>query len=392
MNELAERKVPSFPQRRPSPLEPPPIYRTLRGEAPVSQVSIPSGGRAWVITRHEDYRRVLADPRLSSNRDAPGFPILDAGVRDDQADLVGGDGARRPLKGANPSSIIGMDDPEHGAARGAVAGEFASRRIRALRPRIQQIVDQCVDDLLSQPQPADLVATLALPVPTLTVCELLGVPYQDHAFFQEGTARITDHASTSGRRRAASYELRSYLDAIVTTKVAEPGDDLISRQITGKGGSYTEEDHKALVALAFLLLLSGYETTASMISLSAVVLLSHPSQLDAIRNDPAKTPGAVEELLRYISVTDAAPARIATEDIEISGCTIRAGEGVVPLGLAANRDPETFENPDGFDIYREARHHVAFGYGRHLCLRAPACSRLTRRCPVCGEGVDSRGL
>jgi cytochrome P450 len=221
--------------------------------------------------------------------------------------------------------------------------------------------------MLAGPRQADLVEAFSLPVPSLVICELLGVPYGDHDFFQQCTSRMLSRTAGPQERNDAFRNFRSYLDELVTKKEADPGEDLLGRQVS-KQREDGAVDHKALVSLAFLLLLAGHETTANMISLGTMALLENPDQLDAIRKDPGKTLGAVEELLRYFTIADTATARLATEDVEIGGTLIRAGEGILALGYSANRDPEAFDRPDELDLDRGARHHVAFGFGAHQCL------------------------
>jgi cytochrome P450 len=263
--------------------------------------------------------------------------------------------------------MITMDAPEHGPARKAVLGEFTVRRMEALRPRIQEIVDERIDALLAGPKPGDLVETLSLPVPSLVICELLGVPYADHDFFQIHTAELLKRATQPEQRRAAVETVRVYMSDLIAEKEKNPPDDLLGRQIVKlrEEGTYRRP---ALAALGFLLLVAGHETTANMISLGTVGLLRNPDQLALVKNDPAKTLDAVEELLRYFTIVDAATARLCVEDVEVGGQLIRAGDGVLALGYAANRDPGAFADPDELDIERGARHHVAFGFGPHQCL------------------------
>ncbi len=260
-----------------------------------------------------------------------------------------------------------MDPPEHGPARRAVVGEFTVRRMQALRPRIQEIVDDHIDAMLAGPRPTDLVQALALPVPSLVICELLGVPYADHDFFQSRSKLLLDRTTSADARQAGIDELQSYLDDLVTAKEHEPTDDLLGRQVL-KQREAGVEDHDSLVWLAFLLLIAGHETTANMISLGTLALLSNPEQLAAITTDPARTPDAVEELLRYFAIADSVTSRVALADVEVGGTHIQAGEGVIALGNAANHDPEVFDDPDTLDVQRGARHHVAFGFGAHQCL------------------------
>ncbi|PKV91920.1 cytochrome P450 [Amycolatopsis echigonensis] len=343
----------AFPMKRTCPFAPPPGYDRFR-DARAHYVELEhSGQRAWVLNRHEDLRAMLNDPRFSSNRFNPGFPIL---FKDGQQ--------RRPK--LRPS-LIAMDAPEHGPARRSVVGEFTVKRMKALQPRIQEIVDQHIDAMLAGDQPADLVSALSLPVPSLVICEQLGVPYSDHDFFQKHSSQILNRESSVEERGHAVEELQNYLSKLVSFKETEPADDLLSRQIAKKReeGAY---DHDDLVSLAFLLLIAGHETTANMISLGTVALLENPDALAAIKEDPGKTLDAVEELLRYFTIAELATTRVALEDVDIAGVTIKAGEGVLGLSYAANFDPEVFPEPERLDITRGGRHHVAFGFGAHQCL------------------------
>jgi cytochrome P450 len=345
----------TFPTQRTCPFSPPERYREMREREPISRVRLPTGQEVWALTRYEDIRTMLSDPRFSSDRLDPGFPKL----------------RELPTNAENDQrfrkSLITMDPPEHGPARRAVVGEFTVRRMERLRPRIQQIVDEHLDAMLGGPKPADLVRALSLPVPSLVICELLGVPYADHDFFQTRSGTLLRATSTMEQVRAASDELRGYLDELVRAKEADPGDDLLGRQIVKQRETGTE-DHGGLVALAFLLLVAGHETTANMISLSTVALLEHPDQLAALRADPTKTPSAVEEMLRVFTIAEFAASRVATDDVEIGGVLIRKGEGVLALANAANHDDTQFADPDSVDVDRGARHHIAFGYGAHQCL------------------------
>ncbi|MGH3499473.1 MAG: cytochrome P450, partial [Nocardioidaceae bacterium] len=208
----------------------------------------------------------------------------------------------------------------------------------------------------------DLVQALSLPVPSMVVCELLGVPYADHDFFQSRSARSLSQTTPPEDRRRAVTELFDYLDRLVAAKSDEPADDLLSRQLARSG------DFGEVTSLAFLLLVAGHETTANMISLGTMTFLERPDDLRAIRDDPARTPAAVEELLRYFTIAEFATSRVAVADVELGGVLIRAGDGVVTLANTADRDPDVFDKPDELDIERGARNHLAFGFGAHQCL------------------------
>ncbi|MPY51434.1 cytochrome P450 [Streptomyces acidicola] len=344
--------APAFPVPRTCPYRLPDEYVGLRESEPVSKVTLPTGREAWILTRYEDVRAALNDPRLSSDRGDPDYPMLVEIAKSDKDSNL---------------SIAGMDAPEHTRARGAVVGEFTVRRMEAMRPRIQAIVDQCVDAMLAGPKPADLVRAVSFPVPSLVICELLGVPYTDHAFFEDRTSTMLSMTLPPLTRQRAFKELQAYLDELVTSKEKDPTDDLLGRQIV-KARKKDAYDRDALADLAFLLLTAGHDTTGNMISLGTLALLERPELRARLLDDPAGTPDVVEELLRYFTITDIITARVAKEDVEIGGRTIRAGEGVFALGGAANRDPAAFANPEEIDVERGARQHLAFGYGPHQCL------------------------
>ncbi len=321
---------------------------------PMARVTLPGGQEVWAASRHADVRAVLTDPRFSADRANPNFPNP-TGRR------VRQDARFKP-------SLITMDPPEHGPARRAVLGEFTVRRLAALRPRIQEIVDTYLDEMLAaESRSADLVAAFAQPVPSLVICEQLGVPYEDHEFFQSRSKKLLSRTTPPEEIRAAADDLRAYMDKLVSAKEPAPTDDLIGRQISKHRAEGTYA-HDALVSLAVLLLIAGHETTANMISLGTVALLQAPEQLAALRADPGKTPDAVEELLRQFTIAEFVTSRVATEDTVVGGVTVKAGEGVLTLGNAANHDPDVFADPERLDIDRRARNHIAFGFGAHQCL------------------------
>jgi cytochrome P450 len=381
-----QHEITEFPVQRSCPHAPPTVYQELRATAPATRVRLPGGVLAWAVTGHEDVRALLTDPRFSSDRRDPGFP----GFIEGQAQL-----ARM-----QNFSLISMDAPEHGQARRAVISEFTVRRARTMRPRIQQIVEDLLDELLAGDKPADLVARFALPIPSLVICELLGVPYADHEFFQKHGAALLNRTTTMDQRITARTELKAYLLELITAKEREPADDLLSRQIERARAEGAELDRDDLASLAFLLLVAGHETTANMISLGTLTLLENPAAFAALRDDPERTPAAVEELLRLFTIAEFATSRVATEDLDFAGVRVRAGEGVLGLSHAANHDPAVFAKPDELDIDRGARNHVAFGFGPHQCLgqnlaRAElqiVFDTLGRRVPTLALAVDAAEL
>ncbi|MBI1757950.1 MAG: cytochrome P450 [Actinobacteria bacterium] len=355
VSSAAGAEPPAFPMPRTCPFDPPAEYAALRIERPVTQVRLPTGQLAWLVTRYEDVRRLLTDPRVSSDREHPNLPLTEPVTPE----------SRRRIAAVG-RSLIGLDPPEHAPRRRMLVTEFTVRRIQALRPHIQQVVDGCIDELLAGPRPADLVAALSLPVPSMVICELLGVPYSDREFFERCSTAQLRRSIPAEERQRTTGELRAYLDRLVTAKEAAPGEDLLGRLIVHNRETPVF-DHELLVGLAMLLLVAGHESTANMISLGVVGLLEHPEQLAQITADPAAVDMAVEELLRYFCIVDAQP-RVAAADIEIGGVTIPAGDGLLIAFAAANRDEEAFPAASTMDLGRGARNHVAFGYGIHQCL------------------------
>ncbi|MGW2220643.1 cytochrome P450 [Nonomuraea sp. NPDC001684] len=345
----------TFPMPRATgrPFDPAPELTRRSAEAPVSRVRLWDGTTPWLVTRYDDVRAVLADPRVGVDVAEPGFPHTNAVSK---------------ARDARMKTLMQMDAPEHTRQRRLMTADFTIRKMEALRPRIQQIVDDLIDDLLAGPNPADLVRAVALPVPSLVICELLGVPYADRAFFQRAAAELVMDEGDPARALAAAEELNGYLEALVVAKSDDPGDDVLSRLAVEqyRTGAMTLTE---ISTMGQLLLVAGHDTTANMIALGTAALLAHPDQLAAVRDgDPALVANAVEELLRYLSITHTEARRVAREDLQVGGTTIRAGEGIVVVKSTANRDPAAFPDPGVLDVRRAVRHHVAFGFGAHQCL------------------------
>ncbi|MFD1832253.1 cytochrome P450 [Streptomyces desertarenae] len=341
-----------MPRARGCPFDPPPELRDLQRETPLTRVRLWDGSTPWLVTRYADQRAVLADRRVSADMTHPAYP-------------------RQAPAGEGSLSFIGMDDPEHARLRRMVGAAFAVKRVEAMRPMVQRIVDDAVDALLGGPNPVDFVEAFALPVPSLVICELLGVPYADHAFFQDNSRTIINRDTTPAQRDEAFGRLAGYLGGLVAAKLEDPGDDLLSGLARRVGAG--ELTARQATETAVLLLVAGHETTANMIALSTLLLLRHPGQLALLRDadDPAVATRAVEEMLRYLTITHGGRRRVALEDMEVAGRKVRAGEGLVLPNEIANRDPDVFPDPDRLDITREARHHIAFGFGVHQCLGQP---------------------
>ncbi|EFL26534.1 cytochrome P450-SU2 [Streptomyces himastatinicus ATCC 53653] len=354
----SDEPIPAYPMPRASgcPFDPPPAAQALHDELPVAKVRMWDGSTPWLVTRYGDGRALLADPRVSSQSTLPGFPHPNAGFRENAE-------RRR--------SFIAMDDPEHARIRRMVTAPFAIKRVEALRPSIQKITDELIDGMLAGPNSADLVSALALPLPSLVICTLLGVPYEDHEFFQEKSSLMINRYSSAEDMIGASDALTDYLDELIGVKLAEPADDMLSELATRVGSG--ELTRREAASMGVLLLIAGHETTANMIALGTVALLENPDQLAVLRetDDPKVVAKAVEELLRYLTIVHNGRGRVALEDIEVGDATIRAGDGIIIYTGTGNRDPELFPEPDRLDIGRDARRHMAFGFGVHQCLGQP---------------------
>ncbi|MGW4492363.1 cytochrome P450 [Streptomyces sp. NPDC004376] len=345
----ASVKIPELPMPRECPFSPPPQYREITAEQPVVQIRTPRGDMAWLVTRHEDVRAVLTDRRFSSDPRTLGFPTYLTG------DLP-----------PAPGFFLVQDEPDHGRLRRTVTREFLISHMEALRPRMQEILDGLIDDMLRAGTSADLVQDVAYPMASTVIFDLLGVPYEDSQFVRTNTDTALDRSSTPEEAMAASAKLVQYFDQLVTAKKQEPSDDMVGRLVAS--AEQNDLTHEELVGLAALMLVSGYDTMAQMIGLGTLALLEHPGQLDELKADESLLPGAVEELMRYLTVNHSGLPRAALEDVTVGGQLIRANEGVLVMLNAANRDDAVFEDPDTLNIRRESGGHVAFGYGFHKCI------------------------
>ncbi|MEU9300920.1 cytochrome P450 [Streptomyces sp. NPDC048269] len=340
----------AFPQDRTCPYHPPAAYEPLRESRPLSRVTLFDGRSVWVVTGHAEARALLADGRLSADRRNAAFPA-----------------PTRRFKGLQirRAALLGVDDPEHNTQRRMLIPGFTLKRTAALRPGIQQTVDRLIDEMVAGGTQAELVGAFALPVPSMVICALLGVPYEDHEFF-EGQSRRLLRGPEPADVEDARRRLDDYLVGLIEHKRREPGDGLLDELIAQRLET-GEVDVEELVALAVILLVAGHETTANMISLGTFTLLRHPEQLAELRADPTLISSAVEELMRFLSIADGM-LRVATEDINVGGVTVRADDGVVFSTSVINRDDSVFEEPDALDWHRPTRHHLAFGFGIHQCL------------------------
>ncbi|MGR4884985.1 cytochrome P450 [Streptomyces sp. LARHCF249] len=334
-----------FPTERTCPFSPPPKLTELRDEHPVSRLAYPDGTTGWLVTGYAAARAVLNDPRFSS--------------RGEHRRMAVGEGAPGPTR---PGVFIFMDPPEHTRFRKLFTGEFTVRRTKNLESKVERITADRIAAMREMGPPLDLVREFALPIPSLVICELLGVPYEDHAFFQKHSETMLDYDRSMEEVVEAFQLMAEFLTGLIRRKRDRPQDDLLSRVAAS---DLTDEE---AAGSAMLVLTAGHETTAKMLGLGTYLLLSRPEQLALLRKDPALINGAVEEMLRYLSIVQFGIIRGATQDVELEGRQIRAGEVVTVALSAANRDAAAFQDPDALDLTRNAGRHLAFGYGVHQCV------------------------
>lgn len=348
----AEDALPyGMPYRRETRYDPPAGLMDLQDE-PIRPIRYyPDGAEGWLVTGHAEGRKVLADPRFATGERFTHSPTELPHVFVSITEQV------------PPGFFLFYDPPEHTRLRRKVTGVFTVKRMKDLEPRIEAIVDDRIAAMRADGNEADLVRDFALPVPSLVICEMLGVPYEDRDAFQENSATMLDLSLTVEDRNKAMGAIFAYLMQLVPAKRAAPGDDMLSALAAD------EELHEAEAAgIALILLVAGHETTANMLALGTFALLEHPDQLARFRAGPETATQAVEELLRYLTVAHNGIMRIAKEDAEIDGQLIKAGQHVTVALQAANRDPRKYERPGELDLDRDAQGHLAFGHGVHQCV------------------------
>jgi cytochrome P450 len=343
-------------QMRRDAFDPVPELAEIRDSVGVQTVVNAFGLPAYLVTRHDDVKAMLSDHERFSNVRPPGFVAVPGGPDEDEQ-------AR-----SRAGNLLALDPPEHQRLRRMLTGEFTARRMKLLQPHIADIVNAQLDAMAAAGPPVDLVANFALPIPSLVICELLGVPYADREDFQRRSGRQLDLSIPIPERLALVRAGRDYMTGLVADARRSPGDDLLGMLVREHGTELTDDE---LVGIASLLLIAGHETTSNMLGLGTLALLRHPEQLAAVRDDPDAVGPAVEELLRWLSIVHTTIPRFTTTDVEVAGVRIPAGRLVFASLPAANRDPVLLDDPDRLDIGRGAMGHVAFGHGVHHCLGAP---------------------
>jgi cytochrome P450 len=340
------------------PFDPPVALERMREQAPVSQVTMLNGATVWMVTGYQEARMVLSDPRFSADLVRSGG-VLMVDIPDEVREKLLDERSRA-------GSFVSMDPPEHTRYRRLLSGQFTVRRMRQLEPRISEIVTEHIDAMIAGGTSADLVTAFALPVPSLVICELLGVPYAERAEFQARTATMLNLDTPFEELLRVREEMREFMLRLITQKREQPTDDMLSGLIHGDADPALTDDE--LVGIANLLLIAGHETTANMFGLGIFALLEHPEQLDALHEDPTLIDGAVEELLRYLSIVHFGLVRVTIEPVELDGQQIPANSMLVVSLPQTNRDPEHWTEPGTLAIARERSPHLAFGHGVHQCL------------------------
>ncbi|GAA1109370.1 cytochrome P450 [Nocardioides dubius] len=352
--EAIDTEFPWFPR---PPIDLPEAYRWLQTNEPVRRVDLMGGQPGWLVTRYDDVRAVLADRRVSADSQHPGFPRFGA-----------------PMEDPSQRMFLRMDAPQHTVFRKLLVRNFSRREAAALEPRLEALVDEAIDQMLAAPdRQADFLSAIALRVPSTVLSWILGVHAEDREFFNAAADRAlgaTDLTNPDALADAivAIGELREYIAGIARERAAQddPGDDIIGQLVAAaKAGTITMAD---VENSGILFVIAGHDTTTSMAALGLHTLLGDRAQWEQVVADPSLVPGAVEELLRYLTVVHLVVLRVASEDVEVGGVTIPAGEAIIPLNFAANRDATRFADPDVFDIHRSENDHLAFGHGAHLCI------------------------
>jgi cytochrome P450 len=336
------------------------LHRRLRAEGPVQPVMLPRGLKVWIVTRYAEVRAALADPRL--HKDSRKIDDLFERHSTNREQFVGGGEALI-------AHMLNSDPPDHERLRRLVNKAFTARRIEQLRPRIEEITAGLLADI-GPSADVDLLDVFAFPLPITVISELLGIPTKDRDAFRTWSNILISGSAEPGAAQKAAIEMSQYLSDLIVTKRTAPGDDMMSALVAAHDDDDRLSDHE-LIAMAFLLMVAGHETTVNLIANGVLALIANPEQMAALRADRSLLPGAIEEFLRFESPVKNATLRYTVESTEIGGVPVPAGEFVVLSLGSANRDPDRFADPDRLEISRDTSGHMAFGHGIHYCLGAP---------------------
>ncbi|WP_204359002.1 cytochrome P450 [Streptosporangium sp. 'caverna'] len=353
---MSESGTQEYPFRNPTALEPPEEWAALRQGCPVAPIRLASGDEALLLTRYEDVKQVLSDPRFTRQLDAEGAARV-------TANESGG------VFGSRRSSMASGSGEGHQQWRRLVGRAFTAKRVLAMQPRIEAMAEQLVEEMLERGSPADLVRGLGFPLPVWVICDLLGVPDADRdrfAYWSDTMLSMTKFSQA--QIDAAQAEFAEYFVAHIAARRADPGEDLLSELITIVDAADGRLTESVVLGTGQGLLVAGHETTANMIGKMAAMLLADRSRWDRLRADPTLVRPAVEEVLRFDANPGFGIPRYLTEDVEVAGRTLPRGTTVVCSMAAANRDESAFEHADAMDLHRTPNAHLAFGVGPHSCL------------------------
>ena len=357
---MTAESIPEFPFARDNALEPPAELAELRLQCPVVRVRLPSGDEAQLVTRYDEARTVLSDPRFG--RPGPGSARLSTNA----------DGGMftRPQQGAE----FAGDGPGHLRWRRLLGRSFTVRRMEVWRPKIQRMTDELVDAMLAKGSPANVRDQLGLPLPVRAICALVGAPSEDQDKFAHWSSvllTVTRYSQQDVEK--ARMEFGAYVSDLVDQKRADPGDDLLSELIAVVDAEDGRLSQIELIVTVMALLQAGHETTANMIGIMTAMLLSDRARFEAVIADPELVTATVEEVLRFdTALSPIGVPRVVSQDVELGGVTVPAGTTLIPNKPFANRDPRKFADPDRFDPHRSNNsEHLTFGAGPHFCLGQP---------------------
>ncbi|MFI7385087.1 cytochrome P450 [Streptomyces sp. NPDC049813] len=333
------------------------LFARLRTAAPVTPVVTTEGMRVWLVTRYEDVRAALADPRVAKDWVTHMTPE-DFDINVD------------PVQAYLDQHMLNLDPPDHTRLRRLVVKAFTPRRVAGLRPRIAAVTESLLDAMAAGPRETELIEAFAFPLSVTVICELIGIPADDRASFRAWSETLLSARGTRTESRAAAVAMYEYFTRLVAERREQPADDLLSALIAARDAGDSLSEHE-LLSMMFLLLVAGHETMLNLIANGCLALLTHPGELKRLRDDPALLPSAVEELLRYANPLNHATERFTLEPVTIGGVTVPAKEWVMLASASANWDPERFPDADRLDVGRDRSGHLGFGHGIHYCLGAP---------------------
>ncbi len=327
------------------PINPAPEFARIRSEQPVFGVRrpLPNGDfrTMWLITKYADARELLSSRETSNSLGRSGSAA------------------------SQPGFLLSLDPPDHTRIRRMLTGQFSMRRLAAMRPYLEEITTRFLDEMQAAGSPVDLMQAFALPLPSLVICELLGVPFEDQPEFQRRSDTMLDVFVTREQQAQNTLEMNTYMQSLVNRHRQDPGDDILGMLIRDHADELTDEE---LLGIGNILLVAGHETTANTIGLGTLLLLQHPDQLALVRDDPEVITNATEEILRYLTIVHTGTPRIILQDMIIGGQTMQAGDIATVSLPAANRDADFMTDPDVFDVTRQPQPHLTFGHGIHQCL------------------------